>query len=134
MIAATNIGLTTTEAAGVAGLTYRRVSHWAKTGLVAPSISDSRGRGFPRRYSLRDCLVLAVLAEFRRGGLGLQALHDVQDYLAGCDMAELQGKHAKLLYAPDGRHANLLGWLANRARVKRRQRLRCLGCCPAVRQ
>ena len=44
-----------------AGITYRQLDYWARTGLVEPSIRSAAGSGSQRLYSFRDVLVLKVV-------------------------------------------------------------------------
>ena len=55
----------TDEAAVVAGVTYRNVDHWAREGIVSPSVVDAAGSGFYRRYSFEDVVCLRVVALLR---------------------------------------------------------------------
>ncbi len=58
-------------AATAAGITYRQLDHWARTGLVAPSIRTAGGSGTTRLYSLRDILVLQVVRRLLETGVSL---------------------------------------------------------------
>src|SRR5690625_6418523 len=44
-----------------AGITYRQLDYWARTGLVEPAIRPATGSGTQRLYSFRDILVLKVV-------------------------------------------------------------------------
>ena len=48
-------------ACNAAGITYRQLDSWARTGLLQPSIRAARGSGSQRLYSFRDILVLKVV-------------------------------------------------------------------------
>ena len=37
-----------------AGITYRQLDYWARTGLVEPTIRSAKGSGSHRLYSFRD--------------------------------------------------------------------------------
>ena len=41
-------------ACSAAGITYRQLDYWARTGLLQPSIRAARGSGSQRLYSFRD--------------------------------------------------------------------------------
>ena len=56
----------------VAGITYRQLDYWARTGLVAPSIRAAKGSGSQRLYSFRDILVLKVVKKLLDAGVSLQ--------------------------------------------------------------
>ena len=55
------------------GITYRQLDHWARTGLLRPSLAEAQGSGTKRRYSYRDVLELKVIKRLIDGGLSLQA-------------------------------------------------------------
>ena len=44
-----------------AGITYRQLDYWARTGLVQPTVRPATGSGTQRLYSFRDVLVLKVV-------------------------------------------------------------------------
>ena len=47
-------------ACNAAGITYRQLDYWARTGLVEPSVREAAGSGTQRLYAFRDILVLKV--------------------------------------------------------------------------
>ena len=56
----------------VAGITYRQLDYWARTGLVVPSVRDASGSGTQRLYSFRDIVVLKVVKRLLDAGVSLQ--------------------------------------------------------------
>ena len=60
-------------ACSAAGITYRQLDYWARTGLLQPSIRAARGSGSQRLYSFRDILVLKVVKKLLDAGVSLQA-------------------------------------------------------------
>src|SRR5690606_12716034 len=66
------IGYRGTTAHTVAGITYRQLDYWARTGLVVPSIRDASGPGTQRLYSFRDIVVLKVVKRLLDAGVSLQ--------------------------------------------------------------
>ncbi|MDX6232507.1 MAG: hypothetical protein QOH68_1491, partial [Nocardioidaceae bacterium] len=48
-------------ACSAAGITYRQLDYWARTGLVEPSVRSATGSGTQRLYGFRDILVLKVV-------------------------------------------------------------------------
>ena len=58
-------------ACGAAGITYRQLDYWARTGLVAPTIRPATGSGTQRLYSFRDILVLKVVKKLLDAGVSL---------------------------------------------------------------
>ncbi|MDO5710618.1 MAG: MerR family transcriptional regulator [Micrococcales bacterium] len=61
-------------ACGAAGITYRQLDYWARTGLVEPTIRTATGSGTQRLYSFRDVLVLKVVKRLLDTGVSLQQI------------------------------------------------------------
>jgi DNA-binding transcriptional MerR regulator len=61
-------------ACSAAGITYRQLDYWARTGLVEPSIRGAAGSGSQRLYSFRDILVLKVVKRLLDTGVSLQQI------------------------------------------------------------
>lgn len=57
-----------------AGITYRQLDYWARTGLVEPSIRTATGSGTQRLYGFRDVLVLKVVKRLLDTGVSLQQI------------------------------------------------------------
>ena len=66
------VGYRGPTACQVAGITYRQLDYWARTGLVEPSIKAAHGSGTHRLYSFRDILVLKVVKRLLDAGVSLQ--------------------------------------------------------------
>lgn len=62
------------SACKAAGITYRQLDYWARTGLVEPSIRTAKGSGSQRLYSFRDILVLKVVKRLLDTGVSLQQI------------------------------------------------------------
>ena len=79
-------------ACSAAGITYRQLDYWARTGLVEPSVRGAHGSGSQRLYSFRDILVLRVVKRLLDTGISLQqiraAVHHLRDH-GTSDLAEL---------------------------------------------
>ncbi len=58
----------------VAGITYRQLDYWARTGLVEPSVRGATGSGTQRLYSFRDILVLKVVKRLLDSVVSLQQI------------------------------------------------------------
>lgn len=58
-------------AAMAAGISYRQLDHWDRSGLVSPSIRRASGTGSVRLYSFRDILALQVVRRLLGTGLSL---------------------------------------------------------------
>ena len=65
----------------VAGITYRQLDYWARTGLVVPSIRRAEGSGTQRLYSFRDILLLRVVKRFLDVGISLQQIRVAVEHL-----------------------------------------------------
>lgn len=57
-----------------AGITYRQLDYWARTGLVEPSVRTATGSGTQRLYGFRDILVLKVVKRLLDTGVSLQQI------------------------------------------------------------
>ncbi|MDT5250686.1 MAG: hypothetical protein QOJ28_3320, partial [Mycobacterium sp.] len=55
------VGYRGPSACQIAGITYRQLDYWARTGLVVPTIRSASGSGSQRLYSFKDVLVLKVV-------------------------------------------------------------------------
>ncbi|ACZ30764.1 transcriptional regulator, MerR family [Xylanimonas cellulosilytica DSM 15894] len=65
----------------VAGITYRQLDYWARTGLVEPSIRPATGSGTHRLYSFRDILVLKIVKRLLNTGVSLQQIRTAVTHL-----------------------------------------------------
>src|ERR1700752_630648 len=81
-----------------AGITYRRLDYWARTGLVEPSVRAAHGSGSQRLYSFRDILVLKVVKRLLDTGISLQQIRAAVDHLRDRGPADL----ARLTLMSDG--------------------------------
>jgi DNA-binding transcriptional MerR regulator len=82
-------GLTARVAAGI---TYRQLDYWARTGLVLPSVRSATGSGSQRLYSFRDILVLKVVTRLLDTGISLQQIRAAVEHLrerGSVDVAEV---------------------------------------------
>src|SRR4029453_8989307 len=52
-VAEDGVGYRGVMACHAAGISYRQLDYWARTGLVVPSVRDASGSGTPRLYSFR---------------------------------------------------------------------------------
>ena len=68
-------------AANVAGISYRQLDYWARTGLVTPEIRGAAGSGSQRLYSFRDVLLLKVIKRLIDAGSSLQQIRKAVDHL-----------------------------------------------------
>jgi DNA-binding transcriptional MerR regulator len=68
-------------ACGAAGITYRQLDYWARTGLVQPSVRGARGSGSQRLYGFRDILVLKIVKRLLDTGVSLQQIRTAVEHL-----------------------------------------------------
>lgn len=61
-------------AASAAGITYRQLDYWARTGLVEPTVQSAQGSGSQRLYGFRDILVLKLVKRLLDTGISLQQI------------------------------------------------------------
>jgi DNA-binding transcriptional MerR regulator len=64
-----------------AGITYRQLDYWARTGLVVPSVRVASGSGSQRLYSFKDILVLKVVKRLLDAGVSLQNVRVAVEHL-----------------------------------------------------
>lgn len=64
-----------------AGITYRQLDYWARTGLVVPSVRGASGSGSQRLYSFKDILVLKIVKRLLDAGVSLQNVRVAVDHL-----------------------------------------------------
>ncbi len=68
-------------ACNLAGITYRQLDYWARTGLVSPEIRGAEGSGTQRLYSFRDLLMLKVVKKLLDAGISLQQIRTAIEHL-----------------------------------------------------
>jgi len=68
------VGYRGPTACKAAGITYRQLDYWARTGLVEPSVRSATGSGTQRLYGFRDILVLKVVKRLLDTGVSLQQI------------------------------------------------------------
>lgn len=94
-----SIGYSGPQACDAAGITYRQLDYWARTGLAEPSLRAARGSGTQRRYSYSDVLALAVIKRLLDNGMSLQSVRRVVARLSSLDADDLDGKAVVLAAA-----------------------------------
>jgi DNA-binding transcriptional MerR regulator len=75
------VGYRGPTACRAAGITYRQLDYWARTGLVEPSVRPATGSGTQRLYSFRDILVLKVVKRLLDTGVSLQQIRVAVSHL-----------------------------------------------------
>jgi DNA-binding transcriptional MerR regulator len=76
-----DIGYRGPTVCSAAGITYRQLDYWARTGLVEPSIRGAAGSGTQRLYSFRDVLVLKIVKRLLDTGVSLQQIRTAVQHL-----------------------------------------------------
>ncbi|HET7327177.1 MAG TPA: MerR family transcriptional regulator [Nocardioidaceae bacterium] len=78
-----DVGFRGPTACSAAGITYRQLDYWARTGLVDPTVRSATGSGTQRLYSFRDVLLLKVIKSLLDAGVSLQqiraAIHHLRE-------------------------------------------------------
>ena len=69
-----NTGYRGPVACRIAGITYRQLDYWARTGLVEPSVRAAKGSGSQRLYAFRDILLLKIVKRLLDTGVSLQQI------------------------------------------------------------
>jgi DNA-binding transcriptional MerR regulator len=76
-----DVGYRGPTACAAAGITYRQLDYWARTGLVQPTVRPATGSGSQRLYGFRDILVLKVVKRLLDTGISLQQIRTAVDHL-----------------------------------------------------
>lgn len=84
-----DVGYRGPTACSAAGITYRQLDYWARTGLVEPSVRAAHGSGSQRLYSFRDILVLKVVKRLLDTGISLQQIRAAVQHLRDRGTADL---------------------------------------------
>lgn len=77
----TQTGYRGPTACRAAGISYRQLDYWARTGLVEPSVRGAKGSGSQRLYSFRDILVLKIVKRLLDTGVSLQQIRTAVNHL-----------------------------------------------------
>jgi len=86
-----DVGYRGPTACHAAGISYRQLDYWARTGLVVPSVRDAAGSGSQRLYSFRDIVVLKVVKRLLDAGVSLQNIRKAIEALRSRGVADLAG-------------------------------------------
>lgn len=92
------IGYRGPTACAAAGITYRQLDYWARTGLVEPTIRSAAGSGTQRLYSFKDILVLKVVKRLLDTGVSLQNIRTAVQHLRSRGVDDL----ARITLLSDG--------------------------------
>ncbi|HET6918849.1 MAG TPA: MerR family transcriptional regulator [Jiangellaceae bacterium] len=86
-----DVGYRGPTACAAAGITYRQLDYWARTGLVEPTVRPASGSGTQRLYSFRDILVLKIVKRLLDTGVSLQQIRQAVQYLRERGVEDLAG-------------------------------------------
>src|SRR3954454_15085131 len=84
-----DLGFRGPVACSAAGITYRQLDYWARTGLVVPEVRGASGSGSQRLYSFRDILLLKVIKKLIDAGISLQQIRTAINHLRARGVADL---------------------------------------------
>ena len=84
------IGYRGATACSAAGISYRQLDYWARTGLVEPSVRTATGSGTSRLYGFRDILVLKIVKRLLDAGVSLQNIRTAVNHLRNRGVTELE--------------------------------------------
>lgn len=90
-------------AAAAAGITYRQLDYWDRTGLLQPSVREASGSGSQRLYAFRDILVLKLVKRLLETGVSLQRIRLAVDQLRAAGFSDL----ARITLMSDGKRVYL---------------------------
>ena len=90
-------GYTAKQVTAITGVSYQTLNHWAKTGLVEPSIARAAGTGTERIYSFGDLIALKLAVELRKSGVTTRALRKVVEFLKDSSGLESPLSEARLV-------------------------------------
>ena len=85
----TDSGYRGTVAAKAAGISYRQLDYWARTGLVEPTVRGAAGSGSQRLYGFRDILVLKLVKRLLDTGISLQQIRTAVNQLREAGVNDL---------------------------------------------
>lgn len=89
---AVHLGYRGPVACSAAGITYRQLDYWARTGLVEPSVRAAAGSGTQRLYGFRDILILRIVKRLIDTGVSLPNIRAAVRHLeerGGEDLARM---------------------------------------------
>ncbi len=85
------LGFKGAAACSAAGISYRQLDYWARTGLVEPTIRPAAGSGSLRLYGFRDILVLKIVKRLLDTGVSLQNIRTAVSHLRERGVEDLAG-------------------------------------------
>jgi DNA-binding transcriptional MerR regulator len=75
------LGYRGSSACSAAGISYRQLDYWARTGLIEPTVRGASGSGSSRLYGFKDILVLKIVKRLLDTGVSLQNIRSAVTHL-----------------------------------------------------
>ena len=75
------LGYRGASACAAAGISYRQLDYWARTGLVEPTVRGASGSGSARLYGFKDILILKIVKRLLDTGVSLQNIRSAVAHL-----------------------------------------------------
>jgi DNA-binding transcriptional MerR regulator len=91
------------DAAKLAGVPYRTLDYWSRSGFLEASLLEAAGKGSRRFYGFADVVSLRAAVKLRRFGVSLQALRKIQERLRTYRRLEHPLAEARLVVIPGER-------------------------------
>ena len=98
-----SLGYSGPVACAAAGITYRQLDYWARTGLVEPSLHGAGGSGSLGLYSFHDILMLKTIGRLLNSGVSLGQIRPAVAYMRGCSS---DGLRAATVLLSDGENVS----------------------------
>ncbi|GAA2230009.1 MerR family transcriptional regulator [Kitasatospora cystarginea] len=85
------VGYRGPTACAAAGISYRQLDYWARTGLLEPSVRSAYPASAQRLYSFRDILLLKIVKRLLDAGVSLQTIRVAVTHLQRAEVVDLAG-------------------------------------------
>lgn len=83
-------GYTSLQVCGLVGASYRMLDYWTSQGVLL-RLDDRRGSGYPRRYSMSEIRVAAVVTQLAALGATIPVLGHVAEVVRAMGVDEWRG-------------------------------------------
>ena len=80
-VSSQELGYRGASACSAAGISYRQLDYWARTGLIEPTVRGASGSGSSRLYGFKDILVLKIVKRLLDTGVSLQNIRSAVTHL-----------------------------------------------------
>lgn len=102
MTAVAEPGLRGPKVCELAGITYRQLDYWIRTGLIAPSIAEGHGSGTQRRFSATDVREVRLVAALMSQGIDQRRIRRALEWLRDVPSARWLVVGSRVDVADDG--------------------------------